>query len=227
MGIKMTPEGIWTEYQSLTEYLTEHDVYNVVKKNEKFYDGRQWDGAKADNIAKPTMNRLQRIGKYQIASLSSNDVGVAITPLMGGEEDKRRMKIIADEVKNIIEQAKIREQARLMIRNAFVDGASYSLQSFDPDYETGQDSKGKIDSQLIDMTNVYFGNPYTNVLQKQPYIIIALRQFVGQVKEEAKDLGVKDIDEITPDTDDNYDEDSDGKLCTGLLKFWKQKKKPP
>ena len=225
MDIKMTPEGIWNEYQSLTEYLTEHDVYNVVKKNEKFYDGRQWDGAKADNIAKPTMNRLQRIGKYQIASLSSNDVGIAITPLMGGNEDKRRMKIIADEVKNIIEQAKIKEQARLMIRNAFVDGASYSLQSFDPDYETGQDSKGKIDSQLIDMTNVYFGNPYTNVLQKQPYIIIALRQFVGQVKEEAKDLGVKNIDDITPDTDDNYDEDSDGKLCTVLLKFWKQKKK--
>ena len=73
--MKLTPQEIWNEYQSLTTYLTENDVYNVVKKNEKFYDGRQWDGAKADNIAKPTMNRLQRIGKYQIASLSSNDVG--------------------------------------------------------------------------------------------------------------------------------------------------------
>ena len=225
--MNITPEKIWSEYQTLTEYLTENDVYNVVKKNEKFYDGRQWDGAKADNIAKPTMNRLQRIGKYQIASLSSNDVGVAIEPLLGGEEDSRRMKIIADEVKAVIEQAKIKETARLMVRNAFVDGAAYSLQTFEPDYETGQDSKGKIENQIVDMTNVYFGNPYTNVIQKQPYIIIALRQFVGQIKEEAKELGISqdDIDNITPDTDDNYDEDSDGKLCTVLLKFFKVKKK--
>ena len=223
--MKLTPGEIWSEYQQLTSYLTEHDVYNIVKKNEKFYSGIQWDGANADYIAKPTMNRLQRIGKYQIASLSSNDVGVAIEPLLGGEEDSRRMKIIADEVKAVIEQAKIKENARLMVRNAFVDGASYSLQTFEPDYETGQDSKGKIENQLVDMTQVYFGNPYTNVIQKQPFIIIALRQYIGQVKEEARELGVKDLDEIVPDTDDNYDEDNEGKLCTVLLKFFKVKKK--
>lgn len=223
--MKLTPSEIWSEYQQLTSYLTEHDVYNIVKKNEKFYDGIQWDGVNADYIAKPTMNRLQRIGKYQIASLSSNDVGVSIEPLLGGREDSRRMKIIADEVKAVIEQAKIKESARLMVRNAFVDGASYSLQTFEPDYETGQDSKGKIENQLVDMTQVYFGNPYTNVIQKQPFIIIALRQYIGQVKEEAKELGVKDADDIVPDTDDNYDEDNEGKLCTVLLKFFKVKKK--
>ena len=223
--MNITPEKIWNEYQTLTEYLTENDVYNVVKKNEKFYDGRQWDGAKADNIAKPTMNRLQRIGKYQIASLSSNDVGVAIEPLLGGEEDTQNMRIIADEVKAVIEQAKIKETARLMVRNAFVDGAAYSLQTFEPDYETGQDSKGKIENQIVDMTNVYFGNPYTNVIQKQPYIIIALRQYVDQVKEEAEELGVKNIDDIKPDADEDfYDDDSGNKLVTVLLKYYKKKK---
>ena len=80
--MKLTPGEIWSEYQQLTSYLTEHDVYNIVKKNEKFYSGIQWDGANADYIAKPTMNRLQRIGKYQIASLSSNDVGVAVLRLV-------------------------------------------------------------------------------------------------------------------------------------------------
>lgn len=225
MDIKLTPTEIWSEYQGLTEYLSQNDIYNIVKKNEKFYDGRQWEGVKADNIAKPTMNRLQRIGKYQIASLSSNDVGIAMTSLLGGQQDNERMKVIADEVKAVIEQAKIKEQARLMIRNGFVDGASYSLQTFDPDYETGQDSKGRIENQLVDMTNVYFGNPYSNIIQKQPYIIIALRQFVGQVKEEARELGVSNVEDITPDTDDNYDEDDSGKLCTVLLKFFKAKKK--
>ncbi len=222
MDIRMNPEEIWSEYQQLTQYLTENDIYSIVKRNEKFYGGRQWDGANSDSIAKPTMNRLQRIGKYQIASLSSNDVGISITNLSGQSSDGLTM--IAKEVKNVVEQAKIIESARLMVRNAFVDGASYMLQSFDPDYETGQDSKGKIENTIVDMTQMYFGNPYSNVIQKQPYIIIALRQYVGQVKEEAKELGITDWDRISPDTDDNYDDDTDGKLCTVLLKFYKKKR---
>ena len=225
MEIRLQPGEIWNEYQSLTEYLTRNDIYNIVKKNERYYGGRQWEGSNLDNIAKPTMNKLQRIGKYQIASLSSNDVGVAIRSLNDGQAENGYLDLLSKEVKDIIENAKITESSRLMIRNAFVDGASYALQSFDPDYETGQAAKGKIDNQLVDITQMYFGNPYSNVIQKQPYIIIALRQFVGQVQEEARDLGVSNWEDITADEDDNYDEDSDGKLCTVLLKFYKKKKK--
>ena len=223
--IKITPNEVWAEYQSLTEYLTRNDIYNIVKKNERFYGGRQWDGVNASAIAKPIMNRLQRIGKYQIASLCSNDVGVSIKSLSNSKAENDYLDLLAREVKDVIENAKIRESCRLMTRNAFVDGASYALQTFDPDYETGQKSKGKIENQLVDITQMYFGNPYSNIIQKQPYIIIALRQFVGQVKEEAKDLGVANWEDINSDEDDNYDEDSEGKLCTVLLKFYKKKKK--
>ena len=67
---------IWSEYESLVDYMTENDVYEIVKKNERFFNGRHWDGLSSSYFSKPTMNLLQRIGKYQIANLGSNDVGI-------------------------------------------------------------------------------------------------------------------------------------------------------
>lgn len=227
MDIKCKPEEIWNEYENLNEYLTKNDMYSIVKKNEEFYDGRQWGEISASSIAKPTMNRLQRIGKYQISMLSSNDVGISIRSLMGSEAENKRLDIIANEVKDVIEQGKFIESARLMVRDAFVDGASYAMQSFDASYDTGQASKGRIENQLVDCLRVLFGNPYSSVIQKQPYIIVVLRQYVGQVKQEARELGLpeEEIRSIKAETETNYDDDYDSKLCTVLLKFYKKKHK--
>ena len=215
---------IWSEYESLVDYMTENDVYEIVKKNERFFNGRHWDGLSSSYFSKPTMNLLQRIGKYQIANLGSNDVGILIESLVGGEGLNENLKIVSKEVRRIIEVSKILEASRLAIRDGFVDGASYMMQSFDADYETGQDSKGTIINELLDMRRVLFGNPYSNNIQKQPYIIVVLRQYTNTVKEEAEKYGCKNIEDIKGDTDDNYDEDKGNRLCTVLIKFFRKKK---
>ena len=225
MKIKTLPKEIWSEYQKLQEYLTEHNVYETVKTNENFYDGKQWEGVKTENMPKPVVNILQRVVKYMIATLASNEVAVSIMPFSTNEDDLKKIKPIASEVEKVIEQAKIKEASRIAIRNSAVDGASYMLQTFDPEYETGQPLKGRIENMLIDNTNMYFGNPYSNDIQKQPYIIIALRQYVKQVKLEAEERGLSEdlIDEIRPDTDSNQVNDDSNCLCTVLLKFYKHK----
>lgn len=223
---ELTPEKIWNEYETINEYLLKNNIFEIVKKNEDFYNGRQWGHMEGKvNQATPTMNRLQRIGKYQISMLSSNDVGISIKYPLGSKDINQYLNIVSDEIKDVIEQQKIIENARLMIRDAFVDGASYMMQSFEPDYETGQESKGRIENQIVEMTRVLFGNPYSSDIQKQPFIIIVLRQYLGQVKEEAKERGVPEdqIEQIKCDQDTNYDDDSDGKLCTVLIRFYKKK----
>lgn len=219
----MTANEIWIEYQKITEYVRQKGLYNTVKQNEDFYDGRQWEGVKADNLPKPVVNILQRVVKYMIATLSSNEIAVSITPLSSIEEDSAKMKLVSNEIEKVIEQASIKEASKLAIRNAAVDGSSFLMQMFDADYDTGQDMKGRVENTILDNTQVYFGNPYSNVIQKQPFIIIALRQYVDQVKAEAKSLGVKDIEDIRADddTDQANQEDSD-KLVTVLLRFEKK-----
>lgn len=225
MKIKLEPKQIWNEYTKGQEYLTEHNVYETVKTNENFFDGKQWEGVKTENMPKPVVNFLQRVVKHMVALIASNEVAVSITPFSTNEDDILKMKPIAHEVEKVIEQAQIKEASRLCIRNAAVDGASYMMQSFDADYETGQPLKGRIINTIIDNTNMYFGNPYSNDIQRQPYIIIAMRQYVNQVKFEAEELGLDEdeISKITADDDTNQVNDNSDCLCTVLLKFYKQK----
>ena len=39
---KTKPEEIWIEYQKGNEYLQRNDLFNIVKTNEDFYEGKQW-----------------------------------------------------------------------------------------------------------------------------------------------------------------------------------------
>lgn len=226
--IKTEPIEVWKEYQKGVQYLTNNDIYEIVKTNENFYDGRQWEGVSENSIMpKPVINVLQRVVKYLIATISSNDVAIAMTPFTVMQEEIDKIEFFTKAVDDCIENARIKEKSRLMIRNGAVDGSSYMMLSFNPDIETGQSVKGDIEATLIDNTNMYFGNPYSNDIQNQPYIIVALRQNISQVKAEAEDLGVDkdEIDAIRADNDTNQVNDDSEDLVTVLLKFYKQKVK--
>lgn len=224
--MKTTPTEIWGEYQLLTEYLLNNNVYEEVKVNEEFYEGKQWRNLETSSIPTPVINVLGRSCKYLVASLASNEIAVSLTPFSSIEDDKKKMKVVSEEIDNIIESARIKEASRLVIRNGCVDGSGFMMQSFDPEIETGQDAKGAIVNQVIDNTCVYFGNPYSSDVQKQPFIIIALRQDIRNVKREAKEYGLskEDIESIQTDNEGlQPNEEEATNLVTVLIKFYKKK----
>lgn len=224
--MKTEPIEIWGEYQKGVQYLSNLNIYHVVEVNEDFYDGRQWKGLDTKNLPTPVFNILQRAGKYMVASIGSNDIAVDMIPFSTLPDDAERIQPICQEVKHVIEIARMKEDSKSVIRNAFVDGWGYMMQSFDPDVETGQKVKGIIENQIIDCTNVYFGNPYSNEIQKQPYIIVALRQDIHQVREEARECGLseEDINRIMPDNDGLQANDDSTNLVTVLLKYYRKEK---
>lgn len=226
--MKIEPNEIWREYQLLTEYLFNHNVYEEVRVNEEFYEGRQWRNLDTTNIPTPVINVLGRSCKFLVASLASNEIAVSMTPFSVIPDDKQRMKVISEEIDNIIETARIKEASRLVIRNGCVDGSGFMMQSFDPEVETGQDVKGQIKNQIVDNTCVYFGNPYSSDVQGQPFIIIALRQDIRQVKQEAIERGIpkEEVDSIQPDNEGlQPNEDEAENLVTVLIKYYKKRTK--
>ena len=225
--MKLLPEEIWKEYEDGVSYLTQQNLYDIVKVNEDFFDGRQWEGIQTNTLPKPVINVLQRVVKYLVATVSSNDVAISMIPFTMSQADQDAIDFISKAVEDTIENAKIKEAWKLMIRNGAVDGSNYMLIEFDPEEETGQDIKGQIKVNLVDNTNMYFGNPYSNDIQSQPFIIVALRQYITQVKQEAEDMGVKkdDIENIKPDNDYSQPNDTSDKLVTVLLKFYKKRTK--
>lgn len=223
----LTPTKIWNEYQNGVEYLYNLDNYfEKVRINEHFWDGRQWEGLKTKSMPTPVFNVLQRAGKFMVSTIGSNDIAVSITPFTSLSDDIERMIPVSKEIEHIIEVARMKEASKTVIRNAFVDGSGYMMQMFDPDVDTGQPAKGAIKNQLVDNTNVFFGNPFSNDLQGQPYIIVALRQDVSQVRQEAMELGMskEDAKTIMPDNEGlHVNEDIATNLVTVLIRFYKKK----
>ena len=223
----LTVEKIWTRYNQGTGYLENNGVFENVKRNENFYDGRQWsDQLNGSSMPTPVFNVLQRSGKFMVATIGTNDVAINMVPFSQNPADNELVSPIKAEIEHVIEQAKVKEKSKVMIRNAFVDGSSYLLFTFNPFFDTKQPMKGRIECELIDVTNMRYGNPYSKDIQNQPYIIVSMRQDKHMVRREARKYGLskEQIEMIKPDNDGLQANDDSENLVTVLLYFWKDEK---
>lgn len=134
-------------------------------------------------------------------------------------------KVIAQEVDNIIEQTNLKYKNRRVIKNCAVDGDACMYLWFDPDAETGFEYTGTIRADVLDNTNVLFGNPTEEDVQEQPYVLLAYRRLTEDVRDEAEANGFP-RDSITPDNEEYYantEYDTDNDYTTVILKLWKEK----
>lgn len=219
MTIKTKPDEIWQEYQAGREYNVGIGLYDTVRKNERFYIGDQWDGVNAPDLPKPTLNFLKRVVAYFIAMLVSDDIAVSFSPV--GDFDDTACRLMSKEISRVVERTKQKAKNRDLMRDAAVDGDCCLYLYYDPEAESNDDVRGAICTEIVENINVYFGNPYLNDVQRQPYIILCQRRMCDEVREEAKSNG-EEWESITPDSDDTQGETgSNNNLCTVLIKLWK------
>ena len=242
MEIKKSAPEVWSEFEKGKSYNKSIDLYDNVKKCENFYIGRQWEGLNAPDLPKPVFNIVKRVVSYFTAMIVSDDVGARFEPYsktkvevmtdVYGEriplvKEELDAKVIETEVDKTIERCDIKTLARKIVRNAAVDGDAFLYFYYDPSVNAGYRANGGIATELIDNTNVIFGNPYRSEVQNQPYIIIATPRLVEDVRDEAKKSGMKDDDVSRIHADDDYDafayrESGRSDLCTVLTKLWRE-----
>lgn len=159
----------------------------------------------------------------------------------GNEEVNLVMSALSDYFKVTAERIKFDDLKEQALRNAYVSGTGVLYTYWDDSVNTGlyadegrkQKIKGDIACEVLDVENVYFGDPSCDDVQKQPYIIIAQRRRVDEIKRIAKSnhRPQEEIDAIRPDTNYGYQageygqvEQNDSKrtwLLTKLYKEWK------
>ncbi len=216
MKIRKTPDEIWKEYEKGISYNTGLELYENVERNNNFYNDKQWEGVNAPDLDKPVFNFLKPVVSYYVAMLISDDIAVNVETMDGGAPEVP--KIIAKEVDGIIERANMKYKNRRMLKNCAIDGDGCFYIWFDP--ETGE-----IKIDLVDNTNVLFGNPTEAEAEAQPYILIAYRRLTEDVKDEARANGLN-ADGIVADSDNRYanaDKDADNDYTTVVLKLWKER----
>lgn len=226
---RVTPEQICEEVNRAVAYnqnCNGGNLYERVRQNERFFIGNQWEGVNAPNLDKPVMNILKRVVSFFVSSIVSDDVGAELT-LFGGKNAAREveLKIISQQVAEVIENTKAKAKNRDAIRDAAVDGDACFYIHFDPEIETGQAARGGIEIEVLPCTSVYFGNPQMWEVQKQPYLLIQMRKTPEDVREEGLQNGVPagELDGIGENEDPNSlnEETEDGKV-TVITRFWRE-----
>jgi hypothetical protein len=240
-----TPDNTveWQQYLDGQDYNTRINLYENVNKNERFYAGDQWAGVVANGLPTPVFNIFKRIINYFIASILSQNVAVQFTPENVGDdpsnpeeiEIKEASELITQYSETLFEKLKMTQKIRQWLLDAALSGDAAAYNYFDMSIETMQAMMGDICIEEIDSVNIMFGNPNDKRVQKQPYIIIAFRQLVADLKKEAELYKIPQarIDLITPDVEYEYQAGDRSKIemdnkgeqvgkCQALLKLWKK-----
>lgn len=218
------PKSVYKELERGRGYKSAIDLYATVDRNEAFYIGDQWRGVDAPDVDKPIINVLQRVVSMFIAKVASDDFAADFAPFHEDEMTASVTKMLSAEVDRVVELCELKRLNKICVRDCAVDGDCCLYTYWDADAPTGQDVRGAIKAEVLPNINVYFGNPYNGDPQAQPYILIARRLPVDEVRERAEDNGVgaDEVMRIRPDEDGNQGEaGSENRLVTLICKLWR------
>lgn len=198
----------WKRYDAGVQYNSgfkqNKDWYESIKVWNDYYQGDQWVGVtdKDESLPKMVFNYVKRVVDFKIASLTSSDISVNVEPLSNMESFDA--SFVNAEIKNIFEKWNFRVLKKQALRKAAISGDMCAHIIFNPNARPyrgmQQETQGEMEIELIDATNVLFGNANIRNVSKQPYIIVVGRDTVENLKAEAK--GNKD--EIVKDNNTDY-----------------------
>lgn len=232
-------EWYWDKYDKGIRYNSSFrpnkNYYESIKVWNDFYNGDQWGGLEGDHkLPHPTFNIIKRIIEFKVASLTSSNIATNIEPLENtvAEGELPVSDLINAEIKNIFEKTNFEYKVKEVLTDGAVTGDMCFHTVFNPTKRAfrGQDILGEIEVELIDATNIMFGNPNIKDVEKQPYIIIVGRDTVKKLKEEAKNKNAdiqedKDVQYQTSDfAETEIEGDEEGKALYILFYFKKGEK---
>lgn len=227
----MSTTQVWQEYERGIDYKTRIGLYHNVDLNERFFAGDQWAGIPHEGLPTPVVNFIRYATAWKIAAVT--DRRLMMRFLAEGEDDGGDISIYARQISGFCdvlwERLKMDYLTKEGLKQAAITGDYLQYFYWDPSLETGQAATGDIATQLIDNVNYYPGNPSSPDVQSQQSIIIAFRELVEKVKEEAKQNGCENVDDIVADEDNEYTSGDRGKVelseagkCNVLLKMVKK-----
>lgn len=216
----------WKLYEKGKNYNASMGVYTDTDNNYNFYHGNQWNGAKLGSIQPITLNVIRPTVKYKVGVLNSNSYQIVFNPnVYENYEDEQNIdelcKVLNRYSNKIWEVEQVNKKVREVLKDACINSEGITHT-----YEEDE----KIKTEVIDKTNIYYGNENDSDVQSQPYILISYRSTVDSVKEEARRNGIseEEISKITSDSDFEEQSGRDKRIeeispmCLVLLKYYKK-----
>jgi hypothetical protein len=207
----------WRLYEAGKKYNNnlKPSYYDTTDANLAFFEGDQWRNLEAENMPKPVFNIIKRVGTFFVSSLTTSKTKLHFEPLLNadnGESDELSPSDFANAmVSNLFDKMKM----DFRIKDALFDGvktgdycAHFYFDMSKTPYGTQAGIKGEIEMELVDGSNVFFGNANNPRVESQPYIIISGRDMVENLREEAKKHSTNKQEINAIQEDKNYNEQS-------------------
>ena len=242
-------------------------LYKVVEVNEAFLAGDQFRGMNTAGLTASCFNICDRVASYFNSFIMSQPVKPVVRPESGiddkDEKLKKGVKIFNAAIQRKWEKLKMDQMLSEGLNDAFVSGDLCFYTYWDPDVIAGSygqepitdemgnpvlDEMGEVQykdvkimgdftTELVDSVDVHFGNPNSNIINKngkawQPYMLLSGREMVSTLRKEAKKYNKSaDVKQIRSDTDTQYqagtlskiehsDTDDETGKASYVIKFW-------
>lgn len=218
--------------------------YEQIKSNERLFAGDAWHGVQAAGLPKPNFGVGKRIINHFVSSIMAQRITSTVRGINISKDGDTPTEVLAREVTRFANDAIPvvweRNKMDTLLRQALFDAAItgdacvYCWLDMTKNTRNKMETDGEIAVELIDATNVHFGNPNDARVQPQPYILLSYRDTVGNLKRKAKAAGAKKsvIDRIVGDSDTDYqagdryeyevEASDDNAKATACIRLWKE-----
>lgn len=218
---------IWVLYERGKNFCNMRNMFYETDENYRMAFGNQWEGLKSGNIEPVQYNIIETIVNYKVSQINQNLWALNFS---SENYDDREFRKTAEEVCKMLNRkaAQVWEKDMMdyKVMTMSEDSAVTSEGIIYVDYDTElQQPK----NELLNKTDVFYGNENSSDIQKQPYILIRQRLPLSDVINIAKKNNVpeEELDLIRGDNDTFDLVGDDAKLevdnmVTLITKLWKQ-----
>ena len=186
----------WNRYEKGKQYIDGKRLMERTNRNWNFFIGNQWDGLEADGEELPIVNFIHPNIMRKVTTIYQNRMSVNYSDMDGREE----LQPVYEKLSQMFAWKWEKANEDVLCRQTVKDGGitGDGLQYF----PTGDVE----DVQILNNTDVLYGDESEPNIQRQPYIIIQERRSVAEVREMARANGISEdeVALIIPDKDTEY-----------------------
>ena len=222
--IKETP--IWALFEKGRDYHRLKNYYTDSDRNHRMYNGDQWNGAKLGDVEPVQKNFIKPIVKYKVSVIHDNLYAIVYSSQnYENREFRKQAEHVCDMLNGyaakVWEKDKMDFKGRRVTKDAAINDEGIIYVNFD------QETQMPV-NEIIDKTEIYYGNENDDDIQNQPYILLTKRMPVSNAVEFAlaNGLSAEKTDYIIGDNDTFEQSGEDAKeekdnMVTIVYKFYK------
>lgn len=180
--------SVWQLFEKGRNFHRRTGIYTDTDKNYRMYNGDQWAGAKLGDVEPVQKNIIKPIVKYKVAVIHDNLYEICYSSQnyespMFQREAVRYCDMLNGYARRLWERDEMDFKGRRVTKDAAINDEGIIYVDFDRENMTPV-------HEVVDKSDIYYGNENDDDIQAQPYILIRKRLPVVNAAELALSLGM-------------------------------------